>query len=333
MTTYRGYKTAVQYDDETAYGTGGVPNTAIPAKITTLSIEKTNTPIRIVGLGEGRNETFVGYGIFEATWNMEMELASFEFLQFAFSPVGGSGSTASPYYLEELDFTGYGANMMKSFAMEVASLGTPAEVETLNGCVINNVGFSLNVGETLKCTLDGFAKTSTTGTSATAYTPNTTKPWIFAQGTFSYDGSVVGRVTSASINITNNIDPEMGRQIGSRFVEAAEFGLRKYDWVLTVKMTDAVYASLVQDFYGAATTAATGIPNSELEMVNIILILTEGATTGQRNAQIKLSDCSIASISKPVNISDNIIELTINGQAKRGTTDTSNRPIKWWTAT
>jgi hypothetical protein len=333
MVTYRGYKTAVQYGAETAYGTGGVPNTAIPAKISTLTIEKNNNPIRTVGLGEGRNETFVGYGNFEVNWDMEMELAGFDFLQFAFSPIGGSGTTAAPYYLEELDFTGYGAGQMKSFAMEVASLGVPNEVELISGCVINTLGLTLAIGETLKCSVSGWGRNSTTGSVATAYTAITTKPWIFAQGNFEYNASVIGRVTSAAINISNNMDPETGRQIGSRYPEAAEFGLRKYDWVLTVKMTDTVAASLLQDFYGASGTTSDGVADAELVMVNINLLLSEGLSTGRRNAQIKLAQSSIASISKPITIGENIVELTINGQSKYGTTDTSNRPIKWWTAT
>lgn len=333
MTTYRGYKTAVQYGEETAFGTGGVPNTAIQGKISTLTITKNNAALRTLGLGEGRNETFVGYGNFEVTWDMEYELASFDFLQFAFSPISGSGTTAAPYYFEEADFTGYTSGLMHSFAMEVASLGIPNEVETLTGCTINTVGLGLTIGETVKCTLAGWGRTSVTGTTATAFTANTTKPWIFAQGTFSYDGSVIGRVTGATVNISNDLQADLGRQIGSRFPEAAEFGLRKYDWVLTVKMTDTVYAAFIQDFYGDTNTPATGIPNAELEMVNIIFNLSEGATSGKRNAQVKLSQCSINDISKPITLGENIIELTINGQAKYGTTDTVNKPIKWWTAT
>ena len=333
MVTYRGYKTAVQYGAETAYGTGGTPNTAIPAKISTLSIEKNNTPIRTLGLGEGRNETFVGYGNFEVTWTMEMELAGFEFLQFAFSPVGGAGTTVAPFHLEEADFTGYTGNDMRSFAMEVASLGVPNEVETITGCVINTVGLTLAVGETLKCSVEGFGRNSTTGTISTVYTAITTKPWIFAQGNFNYAGSNLGRVTNATINVNNSMDAEVGRQIGSRYPEAAEFGLRKYDWVLTVKMTDTVAASLLQNFYGAAGTTSNGVADAELVMVEVILNLSEGLTSGRRNAQVKLSNNSITSISKPVNISDNIVELTINGQAKSGTLDGTNRPIKWWTAT
>ena len=334
MVTYRGYKTAVQYGAETSYGAGATTNTAITGKLQTLTVNKVNNLIRTVGLGEGRNETFVGWGNFDCTWSMEWVVSSFEFLQFAFSPVGGSGTTASPYFLEENDFTGYSSTYVRTFAMEIASLAiTPNEVETLNGCIINTVGLSLNVGESLKCSLEGFAKSSTNGTAATAFTANTTKPWIFAQGNFKWNGNIVARVTSATININNNYDPEVGRQIGSRFVEAAEPGLRKYDWVLTVKMTDTVATTLRDHFFGQVNSPHTGIASAEPTLYAVIFDFSEGATSGLRNAQIKLSDCAINDISKPVNIGDNIVELTMNGTAKFGTTDTVNKPIKWWTAT
>ena len=332
MVTYRGYRTAIQYAAESAYGTG-TPTTAVEGKIQTLTINKVNNLIRTTGLGEGRNETFVAFGNFEVTWSMEYELASFEFLQFAFSPVGGSGSTAAPYYLEEADYIGYTSGLMKTFAMEIASLGSTNEVEKMVGGVINTVGFGLNVGESLKCSLEGFAKTVSNGTVATAYTASTTKPWIFSQGNFKWNASVVARVTSATINVNNNIDPEVGRQIGSRFPEAMEFGLRKYDFVLTVKMTDTVATTLRDAFFGQANTPNLGVASAEPTFYEVIFELSEGATSGLRNAQIKLSNCAINDISKPINIGDNIVELTINGTAKSGTLDTTNRPIKWWTST
>jgi len=333
MVTYRGYKTFVQYDVETSYGSGASPDTAIKGKISTVTINKVNNLIRTVGLGEGRNETAVMFGNFDVNWSMEYELASFDFLQYMIGPRSGSGTTLAPYYLEEADYMGYSGTALRTFGMEVGSedVGGTDDVETLSGCVINSVGFTLNLGETLKCSLEGFARTVVSSTSATAFTADTTKPWIFAQGNFKWNGSNVARVQSATININNNFDPEVGREIGSRFVEAMEPGLRKYDWTITVKMTDTIATTLRDHFYGQANSPDTGVESAEPSFYDLILSLSEGSSVGNRNAQILLSDCSINEISKPINIGDNIVELTINGSAKKGTTDTSNRPIKWWT--
>ena len=264
---------------------------------------------------------------------MEYELAAWDFLQFGIGPVSGSGTAVAPYYLEEADFPGYSGTVLKSFGMEVSSndVGGTDDVETLTGCIINTMGFTLAVGSTLKCSLAGFASTVVSSASGSSYTADTTKLWIFAQGEFKWNGTAVGRVTSATININNNFDPEVGRAIGSRFVTAAEPGLRKYDWTITVKMTDTIATTLRDHFYGQANSPNLGVASAEPTFYAIILNLSEGSTSGLRNAQILLSNCSINDISKPVNIGDNIVELTINGAAKSGTTDTVNKPIKWWT--
>lgn len=338
MVTYRGYRTSVLYDEETSYGAGATPATAVKGKIQSVNIEKGNNIIRTVGLGEGRNETFHGWGNFEGTWSMEYELAAFDFLQFAIGAMAGSGTAIAPYYLEEkefMDYTAGAANGMKSFGLYVGSndvTGGTHDRESLVGCIINTVGFTLNVGETLKCSLEGFFKSVTSSTTSTDATSDTTKPWIFAQGNFKWNGNPVGRVTSATININNNFDPEVGRQLGSRTVEAAEPGLRKYEWTITVKMTDTVATTLRDHFYGQANSPHAGADTAEPTLYALILDLTEGSSVGDRSAQILLSDNSINSISKPIDLGSNIVELTINGQAKKGTTDTVNKPVKWWTA-
>lgn len=336
MVTYRGYKTSIMYKVEAAFGTPVTPDTVIKGKIQTVSLNQTNNLIRTMGLGEGRNETFVGFGNYECTWSMEYQIASFEFLEFAIGEIGGSGTTAAPYYLEEQDFRDQTTGM-KTFTMEINSQdisGGTHNVDTITSAVINTVGLSLELGAALKCTLEGFGqKVVSKATAGVTFTADTTKPWIFSQGAFSWNGSSVGRVISATININNNYDPEVGRQIGSRFVEEFEPGARKYDWVIVCKMTSAIATTLRDAFYGQANSPALGVDSAEPTFYDIILTLSEGAVSTDRNAQIKLSDCAINDISKPINIGDNIVEITINGTAKKGTTDTSNRPIKWWTTT
>jgi len=337
MTTYRGYRTSVLYDEETAYGSGATPATALKGKIQTVTVDKNNNLIRTTGLGEGRNETFVGFGNFEGTWSMEYELAGFDFLQFGIGSKDGSGTAVSPYYLQEEEFMDYTAGAdsgLKSFAFYVGSndkTGGTHDREEVKGCVINTIGLSLAIGETLKCSLEGFFKTVTGSTASTSATADTTKPWLYSQGQFKWNGTAVARITKATININQNFDPEVGREIGSRTVEAAEPGLRKYDWVLTVKMTDTVATTLRDAFYGQANSPSAGVASAEPDFYAIKFDFSEGSSSGARNAQVLLSDCAINDISKPINIGDNIIELTINGTAKKGTNDTTNKPIKWWT--
>ena len=339
MVTYRGFQTVVVTGDETSYGTGSSPATVIKGRIESVSTNESNNIVRIAGLGEGRNETAQLYGNYEIKWDMEYVPASFEFLRYGIGSQGGSGTTAAPYFLKEeefMDYTATDAFGMKSFGMIINSLdksgGTHDKV-LIEGCIMDTIGLTLSLGQALKARVSGFARKPTTSSVTTAFTADTTKPWIFSQGQFKWNGSAVARVTSATINITNTFNEETGRQISSRFVDAAEPGLRKYEWTITVKMTDAVATSLRAAFFGAASAPDSGVLAAEIPGYAIILALSEGVASTNRNASINLSECRINDISKPINIGDNIVELTINGIAKAGTTDTTNRPIKWYTTT
>lgn len=338
MVTYRGYNTVVLYDDETSYGSGSDPETVIKGKIQSVTINKNNTLQRTLGMGEGRNETFVGFGNFEGTWSMEYQIADFDFLRFGFGSMHGAGTTASPKYLQEEDLMDYdeGAdNGLKSFGLIVNSLDIDSgDQEYLEGCIINTMSFELSIGEIMTVSLDGFFKNVTSSTDYIAeYTKDTTMPWIFAQGKFKWNNVAVARVQSATINVNNNFEPDVGRELGSRFVQAAEPGLRKYDWTITVKMTDTLATSMRDHFYGKENTPHDGAAVAEPDLYDLELELSEGTTSGDRNARILLGDGSINDISKPISLGENIVELTINGAAKKGKTDTTNRPIKWWTTT
>ena len=326
MVTYRGYKTVVKYDDETSYGSGTVgASSVVKGRIQSLTINENNNIIRTVAMGEGRNEVFEGWGNYDCTWSMEYEVSDFDFLRYAIGSMAGTGSTAAPKYLQEEEFMDYTAGAdsgMKSFYFDVGFQdvsGGTHEDHTLNGVIMNNVSFTLALGSTLRASIDGFAQKSTASTGAISLTADTTKPWIFAQGDFKWNSSTVGRVTNCTLTIANNFDPEAGRELGSRFIQAAEPGLRKYDWTITVKMTSAIATTMRDHFYGQANTPNEGIDPSEPTLYALILQLAEGAVSGDRQAGIYLSDCFINDISKPVNIGDNIVELTINGGAKKGT--------------
>jgi Phage tail tube protein len=325
------------WDHETSYGAGGTPDKALEGKITSFSSNKVNNLIRTSGLGDGRNETFQGFGNFDVNFSIEMEVASFDFFQFLIGStdggVGGSGTVVAPYFLAEADYRGYtgsGQELM-SFVMEVASIGSTNNTDTFAGCVINSVGFNLEVGQTLKASIEGFARSPTSSTSASAFTANDTQLWIFAQGQFNWNGSNVARVQSAAINMTNNYDPEQGRALGSRFVQDMEPGLRKYDWTISVVMTDTVATTLRDHFYGQANSPHLGVITSEPTAYELALNLSQGATSGLRNAQFLISNNRINDISKPINIGDNLVVLSINGCGEKGTTDTLNKPIKYWT--
>ncbi len=328
MVMYKGYNTVVLYQDETSYGTTGTGSAnVIKGRLQSVNIEKSNSTIRLAGLGEGRNQEFHGYGNFEGTWSMDFHPADFEFLKYGIGTKSGDGNTLSPYIIEE-------TTDLDSTTLTINSLDTVSDKETLTGCMINTIGIDLNLGQPVSVSLEGFYQKPTNATTTTSFTKDTTKPWIFSQGTFKWNDSAVARVQSISIKINNQYNPDDGRQIGSRFIEDVAPGIRTYDWTAVVKMTDTIATTLRDHFYGTTNTPNTGVADAEPTFYDLKLELSEGSASGDRNAVISIEDASIIDISKPITISDNVVELTINGTAKRGeTSSTKNIPIKWWTTT
>ncbi len=322
------------YGAETSYGAGATANLPVKGRIQSVTINQTNNLIRVAGAGDGRNEVFVGFGNYGVDWSMEFFLGDPDFLEFGIGAKSGSGTTAAPYVIEEKEWIDYSSGM-KSFSMNVGSEDVSAtdDNDLIAGCVIDTIGLTCEVGGALNCSLTGFGQKVTSSTTSAVYTSDTTRLWIFSQGVFKWDGSEVGRVKSFTVNITNNFDADVAREIGSRFIPEVAPGLRKYDWVCVVKMTDTVATTLRDAFYGQANSPSEGIDGSEPSFYDLIFDFAEGSASGDKVLQVLLSDCAINDISKPVNIGENLVELTLNGTAKKGTTDTTNKPIKWYTTT
>ena len=97
-----------------------------------------------------------------------------DFLEFGIGLKGGSGSTAAPWYIEEKDWIDYSTGI-KTFAMNVGSEDVSAtdDNDLINGCVINTIGLSCEVGGALTCSLTGFGKSVTSSTTAGVYTADT----------------------------------------------------------------------------------------------------------------------------------------------------------------
>ncbi len=336
--TFKGFATRVQYKEESAYGVqAGAVDTVISGKVKNFNPDLNNTLTRTQGMGEGRNETQTLIGNFDIKWSMDIECATDipTFLEFLIGTKAGSGTTAAPWYLEEADRVAYtGSPVLGSFKMEVGSeAGTVDDVDTYFGCIMNKATFNFAINTSLTVSIEGFAKIPISGTTTTAYTANTDLVYMSQQANFKWNGSIVARVQSGNLVIDNKFDPDENRGLGSRFLLEPQPNERTYDWTIVVKMTATIATTLRNHFYGQVNTPIDGVLNSELTQYALILPFSEGAATGDKNINILLSENSIDSISKPVSIGGGLVEATITGHGKKGTTDTSNKPIKWWTAT
>lgn len=337
MVLYKGFNTRIQYITESAWGVqSSAVNVVLSGKLKNFNPELNNNLYRTQGLGEGRNETQTLVGNFDCKWTMELEVGiDMTFFQYLIGPKSGSGSTAAPYYLEEADQLAYtGSPMLVSFKMEVGSeAGTTDDVDTYYGNVINRTTFNFALNRPLTASIEGFSEKPLSSTSATNYTANTDKIFMFQQGTFKWGGDGVARVQSGSLTIDNKYDPEENRGLGSRFVLECQPNERTYDWTVVTKMTDTIATTLRDDFYGQANSPVDGTTDAELTSRPLILEFKEGAATGDNNLNILLSDNFIDRLSKPVAVGGGYVEVTVTGHGRKGTTDSTNKPIIWWAAT
>jgi len=337
MTTYRSFDTAFLYAADTAFGTAaGSIVTPIEGRLLSITVNENNNITRSNGMGEGRNDINYTYGNYAADFSMEYELAKFDFLQFGMGGIVGSGTAAAPYYYPEVDFVGYaGATECKTFSasLEAVDIGTASHyVLTLLSCIINSIELTFELGRPVSARVSGYIyKVNKSSAASTTFTKNTDRLWIFSQSNFKWNGTAIGLTQSASVSINNNINYDTNRGIGSRFISGYEFGLRKYDFSITARLQKTFFTTLHADFQGTATGPDTGIALSEVASKAIIFDMSEGSASTNRNAQVLLSSAVINSFNTPISIGENVIQVSMNGFAKAGTTDTVNKPIKWWT--
>jgi hypothetical protein len=330
MVTYKGYNTNVRYVAETSFGTGGVIGTAIGGKVTSFNPTLNNNLKRTQGLGEGRNATVTQYGNLDATGTIEYEVADFTFLQFLIGAMSGSGTIGSPYVLTESENIDY--STMSTFKMEVTSEDAVTDdSDVYTGCHLTEGNISANEGEIMKGTANWVAKTVTSSTAGTvAYSPSTIKPWMFWQGTLKYGAapSAVAKVTSFSLTVNNN--SQIYRALGSRLIQQPEFGIRTYDFTITVKMSDAIATTMRDDFYGQVNTPIDNPASSNpITGRKLQLDLTEGAGSGARQGTIYLDEVNFNDIAKPVTLGEGIVEVTINGYARKA--GNTAKPFSWYT--
>lgn len=331
MVNFRGEKVGIMYVAETSFGNGGTATTAI-GKVTNFSPSLKNNFIRLRGLGEGRNAVDTIYGAFDCGGTIDWEVHDFAFLQFLVGPQSGAGTTADPYVLTEADSVGYTASDIKTAAVEASGEeGATDDVDLYKGFLINNVTFTAEIGEPLKATADWIAQKPVSSTSGQTYSASTVEPFVFYQGSLLWGAtpSAVADVSRATVTISNGL--YIYRSLGDRFIKKPQAGPRNYDFEITCKMTDTVATTLRDDFYGQANEPSTGVasarPTADLELK---LLFSEGAASGNRNAYIWLDQCCLDEMSKPVTVGEGLVEVTFRGWAETGR---SNTPLSWWTET
>jgi len=339
-TVYKDYAEGIRIDEETSYATGAVETDALSlGQVTSFSSTWTDNTGRLLGIGEGRNETIYTYGTLDINgsieWNvlaqMNNTIGSISFMKFFFGSVSGAGSTADPYYLNEEDSIDY--SNMYSFAIYAQNEGgTTDDVDLFEGCVANSLTLSAAQGDILKASMDWTANKVTCNTSITTdYSAPTDNVWIFQQGTLKWGATPSDLEGVVSFSLTVNNSPFVFYSFGSRFIEKPEYGKRLYDFTITTKMTSNIATTLRDDLFGQANSFGEGKdPCVRTADNEIALEFAEGSSSGDKVMHILLDQCAISSMSKPIPVGQGLVEVTFTGFAKEGK---SNKPIKYYTTT
>lgn len=345
-TVYQTFSHGIRIDEETAYATGGVAADAVSlGKVTNFNTNIVDNVLRLLGIGEGRNETSYVYGNVGVTGTIEWDVladitnsagGSISFMRFFFGKAQGSGTTAAPYELVECDSINY--STMYSFAIwSQNEAGTTDDVDLYQGCVAGTLSLSGSIGSTLKASMDFTAKNVTSSTSiTTAYATNTTNPWVMQQGAVQFAASPSSNIEGVqSFTLTMNNSLFTYYSIDqSRFIEKPEFGRRLYDFTIVAKMTSNNATALRDVVYGQANSFITGIDPSTRTDIQLRLIFAEGTASGDKKMQIDVDKCTLTSMSKPVPIDGNIVEITVTGFGQSGLADATDIvPLRYWAIT
>lgn len=326
---YKGFNTYIIYGVETAYGDGGSPAAGNHVgKVTNFSGSLTNGFIRTQGLGDGRNATSAVLGNFDCSGTIEWDVNDFTFMQYAVGTIGGSGTVAAPYELQEND-------SLSTVGLEVGSEGgSNDDITTYRGVMINSLSITGTAGEVLKATCEFVAKDVLSSTSLETYTGSTTKCFVFQEGNVTV-GTDTLQCTSFTVTLNNN--NQVYRNLGDREIQQPAPGIRRYDFTITCrKKYDTTASTLstteLRELFFSEAGALTPTTAGSVSAVAVSLDITEGSLSGDRVANIDLENCYFESWSEPITLDGGVIEVTVNGFGLAGLTDSTVKvPIRWYT--
>lgn len=332
---YSGKDTYVVYKEDTAWGTDGDPaGTDFVDRVISINTTVNNNRMRFNTLGTGANADTVINGVVEVTGSVTSYLTNADFWQYLINgvKVANTGNQGDPSDINEADLFGYNAPDCPSVTIEFGNNATVDDVITVSSCLFTGWRLTARVGEPVVWSADFRARTVTrTASAALTYTAPTEEPFTFADGSLVVGSDTVLRLESFELSGTNG--QNFYYALGSRLLQQPTMGVRRYDFVITVRHSDETTGSKLSGteirelFFGAAasTTPETGgIPT---QCGDIYLSLTEGTTAGDETFKFQLDDCYLNEISEPIEMSDEggAIMFTVTGFALTAKTNGANK--------
>lgn len=257
--------------EETSYNMETPPAAVVHLDIASASLDTPSDPNLIYGGGLQRSATLQRPGFYAPSGNImyAFDVNSVIYLlkwglgAYVFTSEGGTGT------LNLHEFYGSADNVLDSFC---ARVGKDYFEHVFSGCVINSLELQVE-GEFCNLTADIVAAKDSKDTIqaiADLSLPDA-YPLAFHEVTASIDGSdLSAKVKTLNLSISNNMDAESGRGLGSRHPYRVIGGERETEISMELFFEDS---SVLEDFWGGATgPAATGVSE-----IPIVLTFDNGA--------------------------------------------------------
>ena len=197
----------LKYEYETSYGTGGTPNKIFGLQDRLTNWSLTHNRIDMPQLNQVTIQKYA-YGQQAGSLSVGCVLSNPWVFESIYGAAPAPPSPSSGVYTHT-----WGATQPKnptSLVCEIGYDGSAADiVRTVRGCVVNSLGISTSIGETVGCTLDmsygkEIAPSTSLGTAPSE--PTEEFAYTFAHGKLTVGGNVLAQVQDVDMTFAQNVN-------------------------------------------------------------------------------------------------------------------------------
>jgi hypothetical protein len=289
---YGGLKNAhVLVGWESEYGTAVSADKDVGI-VTDISERSSNEAIATRGMSS-RDLDQIDMGNFSHTIDLTCQYQHARLIDLALGAVAHSG-TEDPY-----THTCTGADDINSFTLEVGLNGTTDDSVMYDGCKINSLTISQDLGGVVTMRAEIFAQDVTTDTSAGTAVVDTL-PVLPSGYTTVNTGDAIAQCRAFEITINNNLDKvyKMGSFEHENLLEMA----RDYTFRFTAAYTDIKERGR---FYAGSNSATTPTTTS---FAGFNTTITTDLAASNRSLVSTLTDCHYQEWSRPISVGGVILQ-------------------------
>tara|TARA_Y100000310_G_scaffold344541_1_gene457844 strand:+ start:1173 stop:2162 length:990 start_codon:yes stop_codon:yes gene_type:complete len=291
MATIRtGASAYLKYEYETSYATGGTPNKKFGLQDRLTNWSLTHNRIDMPQLNQTTIQKYA-YGQQSGTLSVGFVLSN----PWIFESIYGApstGSASSGVYPHTFGATAADNKSVNTLVCEVGYDGDSADiVRTLKGCIVNSLGISTSIGETVNCSVDmtygkETAPSTTLGTAPSE--PTEEFAYTFAHGVIKVGGNTLAQVQDVDITFGQN--PSLLYGIGSNhavnsYRQVFDITGRFRASLLNKNLLEGVLAQIAKNTSGTYEETIGGSPEFEL---------TFQSTASSTQNEIKITGTGLA---------------------------------------